>query len=49
MRRGSRNRTSCTRFPFTVVGKGEADPAVPNKDEASRRINRRVVVIYEKS
>jgi len=35
-------------FPFTVAGKGEADPAVPNKNEASRRINRRVVVIYEK-
>jgi outer membrane protein OmpA-like peptidoglycan-associated protein len=35
-------------FPFTVAGKGEADPAVPNKDEASRRINRRVVVIYQK-
>jgi outer membrane protein OmpA-like peptidoglycan-associated protein len=34
-------------FPFTVAGKGEADPAVPNKDEASRRINRRVVVIYQ--
>jgi outer membrane protein OmpA-like peptidoglycan-associated protein len=35
-------------YPFTVAGKGEADPAVPNKDEASRRINRRVVVIYHK-
>ena len=35
-------------FPFTVAGKGEADPAVPNKDEASRRINRRVVVVYQK-
>ena len=37
-----------TDFPFAVAGKGEADPAVPNKDEASRRINRRVVVVYEK-
>jgi outer membrane protein OmpA-like peptidoglycan-associated protein len=34
-------------FAFTVVGKGEEDPAVPNKDEASRRINRRVVVVYQ--
>ena len=34
-------------FDFAVVGKGEDDPAVPNKDEASRRINRRVVVVYE--
>ena len=36
------------RFGFTVEGKGEADPAVPNKNEASRRINRRVVLLYEK-
>lgn len=35
-------------FPFAVVGKGEADPAVPNKNEASRRINRRVVILYQK-
>ena len=35
-------------YAFTVVGRGEADPAVPNEDEASRRINRRVVVVYEK-
>lgn len=35
-------------FPFTVEGKGEANPAVPNEDEASRRINRRVVVVYQK-
>jgi outer membrane protein OmpA-like peptidoglycan-associated protein len=34
------------RFPFTIVGKGEADPAVPNKNEANRRINRRVVLVY---
>jgi outer membrane protein OmpA-like peptidoglycan-associated protein len=33
-------------FAFTIVGKGEADPAVPNKNEANRRINRRVVLIY---
>lgn len=38
-----------TSFSFTIVGKGEADPAVPNKDEASRRINRRVVLLYRRS
>ena len=32
---------------FTVVGKGEADPAVPNTSEANRKINRRVVVVYQ--
>jgi outer membrane protein OmpA-like peptidoglycan-associated protein len=36
-------------FPFTVVGKGEADPAVPNASEANRRINRRVVILYRAS
>jgi outer membrane protein OmpA-like peptidoglycan-associated protein len=35
-------------FRFTLVGKGEADPAVPNKNEANRKINRRVVLVYEK-
>jgi outer membrane protein OmpA-like peptidoglycan-associated protein len=35
-------------FPMTIVGKGEADPAVPNTNEANRRINRRVVVVYTK-
>ncbi|HEY5821892.1 MAG TPA: OmpA family protein [Propionibacteriaceae bacterium] len=34
-------------FPFTVVGKGEDDPAVPNKSEANRKINRRVVILYQ--
>lgn len=34
------------RFPFTVRGRGEADPAVPNTSEHNRRINRRVVVVY---
>jgi outer membrane protein OmpA-like peptidoglycan-associated protein len=34
-------------YAYTVVGKGEADPAVPNKSEANRRINRRVVVTYQ--
>lgn len=33
-------------FRFTVVGQGEADPAVPNTSEANRRINRRVVVVH---
>ena len=33
-------------FAFTVRGKGERDPAVPNTSEANRRINRRVVVEY---
>jgi outer membrane protein OmpA-like peptidoglycan-associated protein len=36
-------------FPFSVVGRGEEDPAVPNTSEANRRVNRRVVVLYEKS
>lgn len=35
-----------SRFPVTIVGRGEADPAVPNSSEANRRINRRVVVLY---
>jgi outer membrane protein OmpA-like peptidoglycan-associated protein len=43
-----RRDLSASSFPLTTVGKGEADPAVPNKDEASRRINRRVVVLYQK-
>ena len=33
-------------FAFTVKGKGEADPAVPNDSEANRRINRRVEITY---
>jgi len=35
-------------FPFTIRGLGEQDPAVPNKDEASRKINRRVVIVYQR-
>jgi outer membrane protein OmpA-like peptidoglycan-associated protein len=35
-------------FPFRIEGRGEANPAVPNKNEASRRINRRVVVVYQR-
>ncbi|HYP46647.1 MAG TPA: OmpA family protein [Propionibacteriaceae bacterium] len=34
-------------FPFTISGKGEADPAAPNTSEANRRTNRRVVVVYQ--
>lgn len=29
---------------ITIVGKGEADPAVPNTSEKNRKLNRRVVV-----
>ncbi len=35
-----------TGYSFTVVGKGEANPAVPNTSEANRKINRRVVIVY---
>lgn len=35
-------------YPFTLVGKGESDPAVPNTSEKNRRINRRVVIVYTK-
>jgi outer membrane protein OmpA-like peptidoglycan-associated protein len=31
-------------YRFTVEGKGEADPVVPNRDEAGRRQNRRVEI-----
>ncbi len=34
-------------FTFTVRGLGESHPAVPNTSEHNRRINRRVVVIYQ--
>ena len=36
-------------YVFAVDGKGEADPAVPNTDERSRRLNRRVVLVYTPS
>lgn len=36
-------------YPFTIVGKGEDDPAVPNTSEKNRRVNRRVVVVFQKS
>jgi outer membrane protein OmpA-like peptidoglycan-associated protein len=29
-----------------VVGKGEADPAVPNNSERNRRLNRRVEITF---
>lgn len=31
-----------------VIGKGEADPAVPNSSERNRKLNRRVVVTVER-
>jgi outer membrane protein OmpA-like peptidoglycan-associated protein len=36
-------------YSFTVTGKGEADPAVPNDSEAHRRLNRRVEVTFRPS
>ena len=33
-------------YPFTVTGRGEADPAVPNTSEANRVLNRRVEIRY---
>ncbi|MFT4163826.1 MAG: OmpA family protein [Microlunatus sp.] len=33
---------------ITVVGKGEADPAVPNKNEKNRKLNRRVIVTVKR-
>jgi outer membrane protein OmpA-like peptidoglycan-associated protein len=35
-------------YPFAVVGRGEADPVVPNTSEANRKRNRRVVVTYQR-
>jgi len=43
-----RRDLAASSFPIAVAGRGEADPAVPNKNEANRRINRRVVVVYKK-
>jgi len=34
-------------FTFRVRGLGESHPAVPNTSEKNRKINRRVVVIYQ--
>lgn len=36
-------------YRFTVQGRGEADPAVPNDSEAHRRVNRRVELTYRTS
>lgn len=36
-------------YPFMIVGMGEDDPAVPNTSEKNRKVNRRVVVVYQKS
>jgi outer membrane protein OmpA-like peptidoglycan-associated protein len=33
-------------YSFTVVGRGEEDPAVPNTSEANRKLNRRVELTY---
>lgn len=43
------DRLPASDFPFTVVGRGEEDPVVPNNSEANRRANRRVVVLYQRS
>lgn len=34
-------------YRYRVVGRGEADPAVPNTSERNRRVNRRVVITYQ--
>jgi len=41
-----RGELPTARYPFTVIGRGEAGPVVPNTSEANRRINRRVVVTH---
>jgi outer membrane protein OmpA-like peptidoglycan-associated protein len=33
---------------WTVVGKGAADPVVPNDNETDRRLNRRVTITYDR-
>lgn len=43
-----RSKLPTNGYPFTLVGKGESDPAVPNTSEKNRRINRRVVIVYTK-
>ena len=35
-----------TDYPFSVSGRGEADPAVPNDSEKNRKLNRRVELTY---
>jgi outer membrane protein OmpA-like peptidoglycan-associated protein len=35
--------------PFTLVGKGEDDPAVPNTSEANRKKNWRVVIVFDQT
>ena len=37
-----RPRLDKTNYSFKVSGRGEADPAVPNTSERSRKLNRRV-------
>jgi outer membrane protein OmpA-like peptidoglycan-associated protein len=41
-----RPRLPATDLPFTIAGRGEADPAAPNTDETNRRKNRRVELSY---
>ncbi len=41
-----RKQLSTSTFPINTIGKGEADPAVPNDSEAHRKVNRRVVINY---
>jgi outer membrane protein OmpA-like peptidoglycan-associated protein len=36
-------------YRFAVSGRGEADPAVPNTNEANRKLNRRVELTYRPS
>ena len=36
-------------YPFSVSGRGEADPAVPNTSEKNRKLNRRVELTYRPS
>ena len=42
-------RPALAGYEFAIEGKGEADPVVPNKDEASRRQNRRVEITVTRS
>lgn len=44
-----RPRLDKTDYPFKVYGRGEADPAVPNKSEKNRKLNRRVELTYKHS
>jgi outer membrane protein OmpA-like peptidoglycan-associated protein len=43
-----RSDLAASDFPFTIRGRGEQDPAAPNNSEAHRKINRRVVIVYQR-